>query len=101
MNTIEFKQLVEGLLQEQDPVTPPPPAKTGDVKNPVDTKSELQKYFRDLSVKVSGLKGADTKEIQSFATLINGIIQDLEKGSLSPTLQQVLKVYDTRTKSLG
>ena len=94
------KKHVTNLLQEQDPVTPPPAAKTGDVKNPVDTKSELQKYFRDLSVKVSGLKGADTKEIQSFATLINGIIQDLGDVSLSPTLQQVIKFYDTRTKGI-
>lgn len=69
--------------------------------NVVDTKPELQKYLRDLSVKVSGLKGADSKEIQFLATIISGIVQDLEKGSLSPALQQVLKAYDTRTKNLG
>ena len=44
MNTTKFKQLVEGLLKEDTPVAPAP-VKTGDVKNPVDTKSELQKYF--------------------------------------------------------
>jgi hypothetical protein len=93
MNTTKFKQLVEGLLKEEDENQP-------EEKNVVDTKSELQKYFRDLSIKVSGLKGADTKEIQSFATLINGVIQDLGNGSLSPTLQQVIKFYDGRTKGI-
>jgi hypothetical protein len=93
MNTTKFKQLVEGLLKEENENQP-------EEKNVVDTKSELQKYFRDLSIKVSGLKGADTKEIQSFATLINGVIQDIEDGSLSPTLQQVIKFYDGRTKGI-
>lgn len=88
MNTAKFKQLVEGLMQEED-------------KNVVDTKPELQKYLRDLSVKVSGLKGVDTKEIELLATIIDGIVQDLDKGSLSPSLQQVVKVYDSRTKNLG
>lgn len=88
MNTAKFKQLVEGLMQEED-------------KNIVDTKPELQKYLRDLSVKVSGLKGADAKEIQFLSTIIDGVIQDMEKGSLSPTLQQVLRVYDSRTQNLG
>lgn len=69
--------------------------------NIVDTKPELQKYLRDLSIKVSGLKGADAKEIQFLSTIINGVIQDMEKGSLSSTLQQVLRVYDSRTKNFG
>ena len=92
MNTPEFKKHVTNLLKEED---------TTKEKNIVDTKPELQKYLRDLSIKVSGLKGIDSKEIQFFSTIINGIIQDIEKGSLSPTLQQVLKVYDNRTKNLG
>lgn len=88
MNTAKFKQLVEGLMQEED-------------KNVVDTKAELQKYFRDLSsITVPKLNGADSKEIQSFATIIKAILEDLEKGSISPTLQQVLRVYDNRTKNL-
>ena len=88
MNTAKFKTLVENLVKE-------------DTTNIVDTKPELQKYLRDLSIKVSSLKGADSKEIQFLSTIINGVIQDIEKGSLSPTLQQVLKVYDNRTKNLG
>lgn len=96
-------QIVEDLpkklsesIEEALPTQP-----SGDKKNIVDTKPELQKYLRDLSVKVSALKGADAKEIQFLSTIINGVIQDIEKGSLSPALQQVLKVYDSRTKNLG
>lgn len=97
MNTTKFKQHVTNLLKEVTPV----PIKTGDVKNPVDTKSELQKYFRDLSsTTIPKLNGADSKEIQSFATIIKDILGDLEKGSISPVLQQILKVYDTRTQGL-
>ena len=92
MNTPEFKKYVINLLKEED---------TTKEKNIVDTKSELQKYFRDLSsITIPKLNGADSKEIQSFATIIKAIIEDLEKGSISPTLQQVLKVYDTRTSNL-
>ena len=100
MNTTEFKKHVTNLLKE-DPVVTSAPIKTGDPKNPVDTKPELQKYLRDLSVKVSSLKGVDSREIKDLATIINGIITDVDKASLSPVLQQILKVYDTRTKSLG
>jgi len=89
MNTPEFKKHVMNLLKEEDE------------KNIVDTKSELQKYFRDLSsITIPKLNGADSKEIQSFATIIKAILEDLEKGSISPTLQQVLKVYNTRTSNL-
>ena len=94
MNTTEFKKHVTNLLKEEDENQP-------EEKNVVDTKPQLQKYLRDLSVKVSGFKGVDTKEIEMFSTIINGIVQDLDKGSLSPTLQQVIKVYDSRTKNLG
>lgn len=97
MNNPKLKELVKYLLKEN----PEQQTNTQDKKNIVDTKPELQKYLRDLSVKVSGLKGADAKEIQFLSTIINGVIQDIEKGSLSPTLQQVLKVYDSRTKNLG
>lgn len=88
MNTTEFKKHVTNLLQEQED------------KNVVDTKSELQKYLRDLSIKVSSLQGIDSREIKDLATIINGIITDVDKASLSPVLQQVLKIYDTRTKGL-
>lgn len=93
MNTTEFKKHVTNLLKEEDENQP-------EEKNVVDTKPELQKYLRDLSVKVSGLKGVDSREIKDLATIINGIITDVDKASLSPTLQQILKVYDTRTKNI-
>ena len=101
MNTTEFKKHVTNLLKEENLPTTSPLAKTGDVKNPVDTKPELQKYLRDLSIKVSSITGVDSKEIKDLATIINGIITDVDKASLSPVLQQVLKVYDNRTKNLG
>jgi hypothetical protein len=102
MNTTEFKKHVTNLLKEENLPTTSIKAKTGDVKNPIDTKSELQKYFRDISsITIPKLNGADSKEIQSFATMIKAILEDLEKGSISPTLQQVLKVYDNRTSNLG
>ena len=72
MNTTEFKKHVTNLLKE-DPIVTPAPVKTGDPKNPVDTKPELQKYLRDLSVKVSSLKGVDSREIKDLATIINGL----------------------------
>jgi hypothetical protein len=92
MNTPEFKKHVTNLLKEEDATKE---------KNIVDTKPELQKYLKDVSIKVNQLKGADAKEIELLSTIIDGVIQDLEKGSLSPVLQQVLKTYDNRTKSLG
>ncbi len=92
MNTSEFKKHVNNLLKEEYATKE---------KNIVDTKPELQKYLRDLSIKVSSLKSIDSKEIKDLATIINGIITDVDKASLSPVLQQVLKVYDTRTKNLG
>ena len=90
----DYESLVDGQEQiaEADP---------NQEKNIVDTKPELQKYLRDLSIKVSSLGGVDSKEIQNLATIINGIITDVDKASLSPILQQVLKIYDTRTKNLG
>ena len=97
MNNPKLKELVKYLLKEN----PEQQTNTQDKKNIVDTKPELQKYLKDLSAKVSGLKGVDTKEIEMFSTIINGIVQDLDKGSMSPILQQVLKVYDSRTKNLG
>lgn len=97
MSNSKVQKIVQYLLKEN----PEQQTNPQDKKNIVDTKPELQKYLRDLSVKVSGLKGADAKEIQFLSTIINGVIQDINKGSLSPTLQQVLKVYDSRTKNLG
>jgi hypothetical protein len=65
MNTSEFKKHVTNLLKEEDATKE---------KNIVDTKPELQKYLRDLSIKVSSLKSIDSKEIKDLATIINGII---------------------------
>lgn len=96
MNTAKFKQLVEGLMQEN--LNQAQDQASG--KNPVDTKSELQKYLKDLSMKVPQFQGADGKEIENFSALIDNIAQDLQKGSLSATLKQVLQVYSNRTKNL-
>ncbi len=88
----------ESLVGSQEQIAEADPNQE---KNIVDTKPELQKYLRDLSIKVSSLKSIDSKEIKDLATIINGIITDVDKASLSPVLQQVLKAYDTRTKNLG
>jgi hypothetical protein len=100
MNTPEFKKHVINLLKEENTLNSSLPTETGGVKNPVDTKPELQKYLRTLSTQVSQLENTDGKEIQYVATILKGMIEDIQNGSLSQTLKQVLSVYDNRTKGI-
>jgi hypothetical protein len=88
MNTPEFKKHVTNLLKEEEE------------KNIVDTKAELQKYLRTLSTQVPQLGNTDGKEIQYVATILKGMVDDIQNGSLSQTLKQVLSVYDNRTKGI-
>lgn len=97
MSNSKVQKIVQYLLKEN----PEQQTNPQDKKNIVDTKPELQKYLKDLSVKVSGLEGSDAREIQFVSTILKGMIEDIGKGSLGPILQQVLKYYDDRTKKLG
>ena len=81
MNTTKFKQLVEGLLKEEDPpVAPEASVKTGDVKNIV-KYIETKKDFISRLERVSN--GQEVTEFLSFIlNKINPKVSGVNKNSL-------------------
>ena len=90
MNTIKFKQLVESLLKEEDPpVTPAAPAKTGDVKNLVSYIETKNDFLNKLEKVSNGI------EVTEFLSFILNKINDKVSGVNKNTL---IKIINSRFK---
>lgn len=90
MNTTKFKQLVEGLLKEEDPpVAPETSVKTGDVKNIV-KYIETKKDFISRLERVSN--GQEVTEFLSFIlNKINPKVSGVNKNSLMNIIKDRFK----------
>jgi len=88
MNTATFKTLVENLVKEE-------------TTNVVDSIPEIQRYLKDLAVKLPTVKGIDVNEVKGIVELINSIIAKLGKGSVGPAIKASSDVFNKRTQSLN
>jgi hypothetical protein len=87
MNNDQFKKLVDNLLKEE-------------TVNIVDSIPEIQKYLKDLAVKLPQVKGIDVNEVKEIVKLINSIIAKLGKGSVGPAIKASSDIFNKRTQSL-
>ncbi len=68
--------------------------------NVVDSIPEIQRYLKDLVIKLPKVKGIDTNEVKGIVELINSILAKLGKGSVGPAINATNKVFNQRTQGL-
>lgn len=68
--------------------------------NVVDSIPEIQRYLKDLAVKLPQVKGIDVNEVKGIVELINSIIGKLGKGSVGPAIKASSAVFNNRTQAL-
>lgn len=91
MNTSKFKKLVDNLLTESI---------EEETANVVDSIPEIQRYLKDLAIKLPQVKGIDVNEVKGIVELINSIINKLGKGSVGPAIKASADVFNKRTQGL-
>jgi hypothetical protein len=68
--------------------------------NPVDSIPEMQRYLKDLAVKLPTIKGIDTKEVVNLVAFIDLLVNKLGSGSIGPAIQAATDIINRRTQSL-
>jgi hypothetical protein len=68
--------------------------------NVVDSIPEIQRYLKDLAVKLPQVKGIDVNEVKGIVELLNSIINKLGKGSVGPAIKASSDVFNKRTQAL-
>jgi hypothetical protein len=71
-----------------------------ETENIVDSIPEIQRYLKDLVIKIPTIKGIDTNEVKGIVELINSILAKLGKGSVGPAINATNKVFNQRTQGL-
>jgi hypothetical protein len=68
--------------------------------NVVDSIPEIQRYLKDLAVKLPQVKGIDVNEVKGIVELLNSVINKLGKGSVGPAIKASSDVFNKRTQAL-
>ena len=99
MNTTKFKQLVEGLLKEEDPPVAPASSQPEE-KNVVDSIPEMQKFLKQLAIDLPTIKGIDINEVKKLVALLQAITGKVSKGSIATAIDAATNLVTKRTQGL-
>ena len=97
MNTTKFKQLVEGLLKEENPPVAPAQPEEKDV---VDSIPEMAKFLKQLAIDLPTIKGIDINELKKLVALLKAITGKVGKGSIAPAIDAATNLVTKRTQGL-